>query len=238
VKHSQQEVIAVRSKAASAPPEGTVIFAHGLGDTGHGWASAFAQDVADSVPHVRFLFPSARQLPVTLNAGMTMHAWYDIMGLGSRLKENAEGIEESAAFLQALVCIESTQYREGSERVVLAGFSQGGAVAIYAGHQYSHRLAGIIALSSYVARPEDFPKMTTNANKGTPVLMCHGEDDQMIPLGLAKESHEFLMSIKGGSDNVELKIYPHMAHESCMEELLGVSNFIANRLPPPRSSRL
>lgn len=220
-------VIDVRGSSA-ATPTACVIFSHGLGDTGHGWAQGF-EELADTLPHVKFVFPTARQIPVTLNGGMHMPAWYDIKNLGARMKDEAEGIESSAAFIQALVVREASLVG-GADRVIVGGFSQGGALSIVAAHTFPEKLGGILALSSYVTARSHLTQHIEPTNFAAPFLMAHGDADPMIPLAVARESFEFLRGIRRNSTDV-MKTYRGMEHSSCPQEMRDVLEFVASHLP-------
>ncbi|KAJ9445024.1 Acyl-protein thioesterase 1 [Diplonema papillatum] len=146
---------------------------HGLGDTGEGWQDVAAQ-LNSVLPEVKFVLPTAPTMPVTLNMGMAMPSWYDIKGLSERSNETCDGIEESRQRIVALL-----EAEKGTPKVILAGFSQGGALALYTGLQYTGQLAGIAALSSYLPCPQ-LLQGKTDGQKDVPILICHGTIDQVV----------------------------------------------------------
>eukprot|EP00697_Spironema_sp_BW2_P005787 gnl/Spiro4/18073_TR9654_c1_g1_i1.p1 gnl/Spiro4/18073_TR9654_c1_g1~~gnl/Spiro4/18073_TR9654_c1_g1_i1.p1 ORF type:complete len:268 (+),score=50.47 gnl/Spiro4/18073_TR9654_c1_g1_i1:32-805(+) len=216
----------------TAKCSGTVIFMHGLGDRGASWASCWAE-LHDKIPHVRFICPTAPERPVTLNMGMVMPAWYDLSGLSSRENERCDGIEQSRATIEALI---ESEKRAGvpSNRIVLAGFSQGGAMALYCGLQFAQQLAGVLAMSSYLPRPTALTAIVQQhkTNLQTPVLMCHGDWDQVVQLAWARTSLASLQ--KMGVQRAELKVYPNMQHEANDAELRDALAFLNKVLPEPQ----
>jgi phospholipase/carboxylesterase len=258
-KASYRPVLRVRAKAAqSTPHTACVIFSHGLGDSGEGWAYSFIE-MAERLPHILFLFPTARSMPVTCNGGMVMPSWYDIAGLDiDRLKMDAPGIEESAMFLQCMMELESytlakviaptsgeqpsssnePSYRAAAAgRIVLGGFSQGSALTMYAAHTADQRLGGMVVLSGYCTQLKELLALNTQTNRHTPLLMCHGTDDGVVPFGLAKESYHWATSEATGLRSTEAACNTFLpldgvGHESSETEMAAVEAFIAKQLPP------
>lgn len=257
---SARPVLRVRARDAQKTPHSAcVIFAHGLGNTGEGWAYSF-MEMAERLPHVLFLFPTARTTAVTCNGGMEMPSWYDIAGLDvNRLKMDAPGIEESAVFLQSMVELESynigtsAKQAEGSTastdnnsapahhtsaagRVILAGFSQGGALTMYAGHTCDQRLGGMLVLSGYCTQLNQLLLLDTKANTNTPLLMCHGTSDGVVPFPLARESFGWATSagtgLRGAQSESVFTPLEGVGHESSEPEMAAVEAFIARQLPP------
>jgi phospholipase/carboxylesterase len=209
-------------------PEGparlAVIWLHGLGADGH--------DFEPIVPHlglgdrpVRFLFPHAPSIPVTLNAGFVMPAWYDISDLSLDRRHDEGGIRRSAERVEALL---RDQIRQGipARRIVLAGFSQGGAVALHLGLRFPERLAGLLALSTYLVLPESLRTERSDANRDLPIFQGHGVHDPMVAVQRGETAREFLTSLGYG---VEFHRYP-MQHEVCMEEIADVGRWLRARL--------
>jgi phospholipase/carboxylesterase len=174
---------------------------------------------------VRFIFPHARPRPVTINNGFVMRAWYDITGLGADRKEDETGIRESADVVRGYIEKENAS-GIGSERIVIAGFSQGGAIAFQAALRHPKRLAGVMALSTYLPLRESLTAEGAPANKDVPILMCHGVRDPMVPMTLGQASRDALQSL---GYKVEWKTYP-MEHSVCMEEVLDISKWLQARL--------
>lgn len=174
---------------------------------------------------VRFIFPHARQRPVTINGGFVMRAWYDITGLGAGSAEDQAGIRESAELVRGYVEQENAR-GIASERIVIAGFSQGGAIAFQAALRHPQRLAGVMALSTYLPLRQTLAAEAAPANRDMPILMCHGLRDPMVPATLGTASRDLLQSL---GYKVEWKDYP-MEHQVCMEELLDISKWLQARL--------
>jgi phospholipase/carboxylesterase len=206
-----------------------VIWLHGLGADGH--------DFEPIVPHlglprsaaIRFVFPHAPAMPVTLNGGMVMPAWYDISGLDLDRKPDEAGIRRSAAQVSRLVDRENSRGIP-CESVVLAGFSQGGVIALHAGLRRSERLAGIVALSTYLALEDTLDVEGSANNRDTPLLIAHGVRDPMVPCVLGRRSSQFLES---RGHPVDYREYD-MAHEVCLEEIGAIGEFLAARLVAKR----
>ena len=173
---------------------------------------------------VRFVFPHAPERPVTINAGMRMRAWYDIVRLGGGAEDSA-GIRESQAALEALVARERGR-GVASERIVLAGFSQGGAIALHTGLRHPERLAGILALSTYLPLPATLEADRSLANADVPMFMAHGLHDEMIGIERALASRDALEALGYAPDWHE---YP-MGHAVCPEEVTAIAGWLARVL--------
>jgi phospholipase/carboxylesterase len=174
---------------------------------------------------VRFIFPHARPRPVTINNGFVMRAWYDITSLGPDRVEDEAGIRESAEVVRGYIEKETARGIP-SERIVIAGFSQGGAIAFQAALRHPQRLAGVLALSTYLPLRESLAREATPANRDVPILICHGVRDPMVPAALGVASRDLLQSL---GYQVEWKTYP-MEHSVCMEEVLDISKWLQARL--------
>lgn len=206
-------------------PKFTVIWMHGLGADGHDFEPLVPELLSDGMPTLRFLFPHAPVRPVTINNGYQMRAWYDIIGIDRRSTEDFEGISTSATAIGAL--IEREQARGiAAERVALAGFSQGGAMALLTGTRYPKKLAGIIALSCYLPLARDLDTARHAANQATPIFMAHGRQDPVVPYALGEESRRMLES---AGCKVEWHDYP-MPHSLCAEEVGDLKRFLARLL--------
>lgn len=203
----------------------TVIWMHGLGATAHDFESippelGLPEDLA-----IRFVFPQAPSQPVTINNGYVMPAWYDIVSMeGSRGQDEA-GIRRSEGRVRDLVEHEIAR-GVPAERIVIGGFSQGGAVALHTGLRYPERLGGLMVLSAYLLLPEKLEAEATEANRDVPIFMAHGLHDPMVPHRAAVASRERLESL-GWS--VEWHEYP-MAHQVCMPEILAIGKWLASVL--------
>ncbi|KAH8661944.1 Phospholipase/carboxylesterase/thioesterase [Xylariales sp. PMI_506] len=214
----------------------TVIFLHGLGDTGYGWADAFENwRLRSKLDEVKFILPHAPQIPITCNGGMRMPGWYDIFALTGRIEDlrtnqDEAGMNVTREYLSGIIQAE-IDAGIPAERIVVGGFSQGGAMALYTGLTAKVKLAAIVGLSSYLPLDSKIPELLkeTNNNQKTPVLMCHGNVDMVVPYVLGRESSAMLKSI--GFD-VTFKEYSGMGHSACLEELNEVEAFISSKLPP------
>lgn len=227
----------------------SVILCHGLGDTAEGWAEP-AQYLANQLGlgHVKFILPTAPTQPVTLNMGMAMPSWYDIIGLDSRSNEVCNGLDESMDRILGLLeeevgqdtndetCKSSVDY----SRIVLAGFSQGGALALYTG-MTQHRkqsqvglgLAGIVVMSGYLPRSKQFA--VAPGSESTPILHCHGKEDSVVPVQATELSRARVSSLleeMDGKDTYEVKTYPGLDHSVSMDELNDVAAFLRRVIPP------
>jgi phospholipase/carboxylesterase len=209
-----------------APARAAVIWLHGLGADGHDFAPIVPElDLPERLA-VRFLFPHAPYRAITINGGMRMRAWYDIAGTELQRREDEGGVRESGAFVQDLI---EGQIARGipARRIVLAGFSQGGAIALHAGLRYPGRLAGILALSTYLPLADTVATEGRTASRETPILMVHGSEDGIIPLALARRSAERLNELGWPLD---WQLYP-MAHTVCAEEVGLVADWLRKVLP-------
>ncbi len=229
-------VDASRKAGASYKTTATVIFTHGLGDTGDGWAQSFVP-MAQALPHVKFIFPTAVERPVTLNNGMWMPAWYNIKGLGARMHEEADGMECSMSLVQSIVHLESLRLADcgGSSRVIVGGFSQGAALSLLAAHAYHEKVAGVIALSGYLTGRAQIDQFWRPENNKTPIFMVHGDSDPIIPWAIAKNGFEEALTLKKEAlkdPAHKWKVYEGIGHQSTGEELQDVYEFIWKILPP------
>lgn len=205
-----------------------VIFLHGLGDTGHGWAEAMA---SIKNPHVKYICPHAPIMPVSLNMNMAMPSWFDIIGLSPDAQEDETGIKQAAEIIKAII---DQEVKNGipSNRIVLGGFSQGGALSLYTALTSSQKLAGVVALSCWLPLRTSFPQAAANsANKEVSVLQCHGESDPLVPLMFGSMTSQKLKAIMNPA-NISFKTYPGLAHSSCNQEMTDIKQFIEKQLPP------
>ncbi len=205
---------------------GSVIWLHGLGADGHDFEPIVPELDLPEAPALRFVFPHAPVRPVTINGGMAMRSWFDIVSLGMSGPVDAAGIDESCALLESL--IESERERGvAPSRIVVAGFSQGGAIAIHTVARYPERLAGLIGLSTYLPMPERFAADVADnsalADRRLPVFMAHGTLDPLLPCRFGRASADQLRS---AGLEVEWREYP-MAHAVCPQEIADVSGFLS-----------
>ncbi len=196
-------------------PEGarhSVIWLHGLGADGHDF-EPIVQQLSLAEP-VRFIFPHAPSMPVTINNGMVMPAWYDIRNMSIDQQQDEAGIHASAQAIIALLEHEQAQGIE-SQNILLAGFSQGGAIALHTGLRYHKPLAAIMGLSTYLPLADKLASERSEENRNTPVKLAHGRQDPVVPVQLAEMSQQTLNQL--GYDT-ELRVYP-MEHSVCPEEI-------------------
>ncbi len=207
------------------PAVASVILLHGLGADGHDFVPIAGElGLPDSLP-VRFVFPHAPLRPVTVNNGYVMRAWYDIKSFTPAGRADVSGTVESSRRVAEYIDRER-QLGVAPERVVLAGFSQGGAVALYAGLRYPERLAGILAMSCYLPFPETLATDRSTANSDVPILLCHGRSDPVVPVGMGLEARE---ELKAHGYAPEWRDYP-MQHAVCMDEIADVARWLKLRL--------
>lgn len=210
-------------------PPGTaracIVWLHGLGADGHDFEPLIPQLGVVREYGVRVVLPHAPSRPVTINGGMVMPAWYDVLAPDFRQGEDAAGIRQSQQQLEALI---EREVRSGiaPRNVILAGFSQGGAVVLHTGLRYPEPLGGIMALSSYLPLSERLAAEASPANARTSLMMAHGTADPVVPLALAQQSCELLRS-RGYT--VEWHSYP-MQHALCAEELQDIRVWLVSRL--------
>ena len=206
------------------PARAAVLFLHGLGADGHDFepiVPALATDLLD----VRFVFPHAPRRPVTLNMGMLMPAWYDIRQTDLRREHDEAGIEETTRQVRSLLAREVARGIP-PERIVLGGFSQGGAMALHVGLRHPARLAGLLCLSTYLLLDDRVEAERSDGNRETPIFLAHGSGDPMVPIerGLAARNH--LQSL---GYSVTWKTYP-MGHQVHPEEIRDIGRWLQERL--------
>ncbi len=194
-------------------PATSVIWLHGLGADGNDFVPIVGELALPEAP-IRFVFPHAPMQPVTINNGMVMRAWYDILGADLARREDERGVRASQDLVEALIAREKVRGTP-ARRIVLAGFSQGGAISLQTGLRHPERLAGIMALSTYVPIAESLEAERHAANRDVPIFMAHGLYDPIIPIAAARRSRELLARL--GYD-VEWHEYP-MPHSVAPQEL-------------------
>lgn len=204
----------------AASPDAAVIWLHGLGADGHDFEPVVPELRLPPALRLRFVFPHAPVRPVTLNMGMRMRAWYDIVQLGGG-REDEAGIRDAQALAQALVERERGRGIQ-ARRIVLAGFSQGGAIALQTGLRHEQRLAGILALSTYLPLAGALAAECSPANRDVPIFMGHGTFDDIIPIGRAQQSSRMLASLGYAPQWHE---YP-MPHSLCGEEIADIAAWL------------
>ncbi len=207
------------------PAKAAVIWLHGLGADGHDFVPAVPHLGLDPALAVRFVFPHAPSIPVTINMGMSMPAWYDITGVELRHRQDKAGIARSAGQVRDLL-IREVKRGVPIEKIVLAGFSQGGAIAVYAALRCPQRLAGAIALSTYLLLGENSATEVSSANGSLPVFQAHGAQDPMVPFERGTELRDALVAL---GCEVTWRSYP-MQHQVSMEELADIGAWLTQRL--------
>ena len=202
-------------------PKAAVIWLHGLGADGHDFEPIVPElDLPDALA-VRFVFPHAPMQAVTINGGAVMRAWYDVYALEGQRREDETGVRASQARVEELIAREKARGVPAA-RLVLAGFSQGGAIALQTGLRHGERLAGIMALSTYLPVASTLAAEASPANRATTIFMAHGLDDPLIPIERATMSRR---QLEAAGYAVEWHEYP-MGHAVCMEEIADVSAWL------------
>ena len=211
------------------PAQGTVqavvVWLHGLGDSGHGFAPIVPELRLPANAGIRFLFPHAPEIPVTVNGGMRMRAWYDIKTMDLTNRADEAGVRQSAIAVTALL---DKLISSGvpSERIMLAGFSQGGVIALHLLPRLPYKLAGFMALSTYMACPDKLSAEQLSHNKNTPVFIAHGTQDPVVPMAAGQQAYN---TYKAAGFNVSWRDY-RMPHSVCAQEVDEISRFIQSRL--------
>jgi phospholipase/carboxylesterase len=200
-------------------PQGSVIWLHGLGADGHDFEPIVPELRLPADLGLRFVFPHAPVQPVTLNGGMSMRAWFDILTLDRDGPQDEAGIRASAAMLDQLIASERER-GIAADKIVVAGFSQGGAIALHAGLRSAEKLGGVMALSTYLPLRSAFQDEVTASD--LPIFMAHGVLDPVLPMMLGKDSADLLVA---SGFKVEWHDYP-MAHSVCAEEIDDIRNWL------------
>jgi phospholipase/carboxylesterase len=203
-------------------PRHAVIWLHGLGADGNDFVPIVEQLILPSLP-LRFVFPHAPLQPVTINGGFVMRAWYDIGYEDLTLKEDERGVRDSQQAVEALIAREQER-GVAAENIVVAGFSQGGAIALQTGLRYPARLAGMLALSTYLPLPDKLQPERSDANAHSPIFMAHGTEDPIVPLKLAQSSCRRLLEL---GYVVEWHEY-EMPHSVCPEEIGAIGAWLTD----------
>lgn len=217
----------VATPAQPSSPDASVIWLHGLGADGRDFLPIVPELrlTADSAP--RFVFPHAPVRAVTINSGMRMRAWYDILGLSAGAVEDESGIRASGALVEEYIARE-LEAGVPAERIVLAGFSQGGAIALHVALRHRAALSGVLALSTYLPLQQKLDEFTSSG-KGLAILMCHGKYDPIVPIDLAERSRDLL---RASGYEVEWLEYG-MQHQVCAEEITAIAAWLRARLTRP-----
>lgn len=207
----------------SSQPKDVVIWLHGLGASGHDFVPVVPMMRR---PNTRFVFPHAPQRPVTINMGYVMPAWYDIIHMDERPdREPADQVMTATKQIHALI---EEQMSQGikPEKIILGGFSQGGAMALHAGIRFPHTLGGIMVLSAYELRADTRKSEMQFCNVATPMLFCHGRGDPVVPMSRGLNAYE---AYSTSERSCQWHEYP-MAHEVCVEELTMIADWFRSCL--------
>lgn len=182
-----------------------------MGDTGHGWASTIREI---KPPHVKLVCPTAASMPVKLNMGLTMPSWFDLFSLSMDGPEDGEGIKRSSAYISSLIEEEKTKHNIPENRILIGGFSQGGALSLHTVLRHPKPLAGVIGLSCWLPLRSDYPGAFHECNKDVPALQCHGDEDPLVPTAWGAKTADILKPLL---TKYTFKTYPGLSHSSCDE---------------------
>ena len=227
MKESPDRLEALEVETAPTPGA-CVIWLHGLGADGHDFEPLVPALDVPQTPGIRFVFPHAPMQPVTINGGMVMRAWYDVYALEGERREDEAGVRASQQRLESLIARETARGIPAA-RIVLAGFSQGGAIALQTGLRHPERLAGIMALSTFLPLAATLAAEASPANRDAPIFMAHGTHDPLIPLSRAARARDLL---RAQGYRVEWRKYP-MAHAVCDAEVRAVAAWLRGVLQEP-----
>ena len=206
-------------------PQYAIIWLHGLGADGNDFAPVVPELEKLGLESTRFVFPHAPERPVTINGGMRMRAWYDITSLQfDKRSQDVTGTEKSRALVEQLITREN-QRGISTDRIMLAGFSQGGAIALHTALRHENALAGVIALSTYLPLADELAQARSTANNETPVFMAHGAADDVIAQPIAEASRDLMQEL--GYD-IQWHSYP-MTHTLSIEEISDVAGWIREK---------
>lgn len=217
-RHDTQTVVTLQPAVAATS---SIIWLHGLGADGNDFVPIVPELRLPDSFAVRFIFPHAPMRPITWNNGYVMRGWYDIKALALKAEEDADGIHQSEQTIRDLIQQELDQ-GVAANRIVIAGFSQGGAMALQTALRYPQRLAGLLALSTYLPLRATLSNEANIANKDIPILMCHGRQDPVVPYELGDHSRQILIEQKYG---VDFRTY-NMQHSLCAEEVVDISQWL------------
>ncbi|MDP1663671.1 MAG: alpha/beta hydrolase-fold protein [Methylobacter sp.] len=199
----------------------SVIWLHGLGADGHDFESLIPELHLTAEANIHFIFPNAPVQAVTINGGMSMRSWYDILDMSLERKVDIDGIYQSAGLIEPLI-LQELDKGIPSTNILLAGFSQGGVIALHAGLRHPHKLAGIVALSTYLPTINQLKTERSAANNNTPIFMAHGIIDPIVAVESGKAAFDKLKSL---DYNIEWHDYL-MEHRLCVEEIEHISAFM------------
>jgi phospholipase/carboxylesterase len=202
-------------------PRAALLWLHGLGADGHDFEPIVPELNLPATLPVRFVFPHAPLRPVTINRGMVMRAWYDVREDGGERREDEAGVRASQKLIEALIAREQSR-GVAANRLVLAGFSQGGAMALHTGLRHPERLTGVLALSCFLPLADKLAGEASPANRDVPIFLAHGTHDAVIPIARARHARTVL---EGLGNRVEWREYP-MPHAVCPEEIADIGRWL------------
>ncbi|ODV95685.1 hypothetical protein PACTADRAFT_34239 [Pachysolen tannophilus NRRL Y-2460] len=220
---------ALRIPSKKVPATAVVILLHGLGDTGAGWK--FLADYAhnsfgDKFQHVKFVFPHAPEMPVTVNGGYRMTSWFDLFELGNPSASSKQDIKGFLKCIDIIKGLIQEQIDEGinPNKILLGGFSQGAALTLASAALLDNKIGGFLAMSGFVNIPNVVKELIKNANVDTPILQCHGTADPVVNYNVGEQTYDFYKKNLGFTDYI-FKTYPGMGHSTCDEELNDIFKF-------------
>ena len=209
----------------SEQTEFTVIWMHGLGADGHDFVPVIPELKLPASLKVKFVFPHAPVRPVTLNNGMEMRAWYDLLSLDRSKTANEDDILTTVSWINQMIDDE-IESGTPSTKILLSGFSQGGVIALHTGLRYPQKLAGIMALSTYIPFKDNMIAQANDSQKGIPIFAAHGEHDPVITVA---SWHDYVPTLEAAGYKVEPHLYP-MEHSLCLEEINDISAWLQKTL--------
>jgi len=215
-------------ETGSQVPDSCVIWLHGLGADGYDFEPIVPELGLDRDLNIRFVFPHAPMIPVTINQGFVMRAWYDIRENRIEAEQDETGIRESAKVVSALI---EEQVGSGiaTDRIVLAGFSQGGAIALFSALRYPQKLAGVMVLSSYMPLSSSLAVEKSDANRDIPIFLAHGSDDPVVPVDLAYRTRS---QLEQQDYTLNWHEYAGMAHSVSVQEIYDIAEWLQQTLAP------
>jgi phospholipase/carboxylesterase len=218
------------SEVGVNPPDSCVIWLHGLGADGHDFEPIVPELRIDPGMNVRFIFPNAPMIPVTINQGHVMRAWYDIKAVNISAEPDSAGIQKSAKLIDQII-EQQIEVGIASERIVLAGFSQGGAIALQTGLRFGKKLAGIMALSTYLPLADSVESEREACNQDISIFMAHGSVDPVIPIDLAYLSRGQLERLRYSLEWQEYAGMPHSVSEKEINDIASWLESVIGTLP-------
>jgi len=215
-------------ETGSQPPDSCVIWLHGLGADGHDFEPIVPELGLDPGLNIRFIFPHAPMIPVTINQGFVMRAWYDIRENRIEAEQDESGIRQSAQTLNQMIQ-QQVESGIGAGRIVLAGFSQGGAIALFTALRYAEKLAGVMVLSAYMPLSQSLKSESSDVNRDIPIFLAHGSDDPVVPVDLAYRTRS---QLEQQGYTLNWHEYAGMAHSVSAQEIYEIAEWLQQTLAP------